>query len=729
MRLFTLFIILIFLLKYIPLSGQTKLSGKTIGTITLTVLDSVTLKHLGYATVELWLSEDNNKPIGGGLTNNKGKFQVSVTEYTSYTIKISHIGYVPKIIHKVTIFKEQKTVDLGEIKLSMNSSLLSEVTVKNNRSEIDYKIDRTVFHVGRDISSAVGSAVDILRKMPMLTVDLEENVQLWGNSNISLLVNGRPSGIAAGRLSDLLRSIPGSQIKSIEVITSPSAKYDAEGSSGIINIITYKSSSNGLLGSLSTTIGTRSENWNVNLSGRHNRFSFSLNAGGYYNPLQNGYQNYLRQNSAGGNQMILKQNGTYIRSRLGYYNGFTIAYSPRKDIHISSNLSIGGNKMYNKNEVLTSFANINNMIENGIRLTRNTNSSLNMSGDFSMRKQFKIPKHELEFALQYGNTFVNTIYETQETILGVLENAKNKQQTHENTIQVDYTFPFNDSLTLETGLKSTKRKFSGNDNFLVFDSSNQVYIADIARENLSIFNQNIYAGYAIIEAGLPNKYSIKAGMRYEFTTTHAEDRNKTFLLNSNYANFFPSVSLFKKIKKGSIRFGYSKRIQRPGIYHLNLFVHAADPRNVLTGNRELKPELSNLYELNLNYNKRNLNVSLSLYMKSTKNIIESYQEFSSDTKTITRFLNIDDNISAGINGFVSFQITKNWTSRLNYNTFNYTSKTRLNTNFISNSGLMFNGFLNSSFQFTPKIKSELAVGFNSPRIIFRGVYRGGIIIT
>ncbi|MBE7178205.1 MAG: carboxypeptidase regulatory-like domain-containing protein, partial [Mucilaginibacter polytrichastri] len=241
------------------------------GRISATVLDSATKKPIDYATITLYRS-GGKVPLNGGLTDEKGVFKLNDVATGKYKVTITFIGYTTKTIDPVETTPKSPDANLGTIYVSAAGRTLNEVQVVGQAPVIENKIDKIVFNAERDLTSSGGNATDILRKVPLVAVDLNGNVSLRGDQNVRVLINGKPSGAMSNNLADVLRSIPGDQIKNIEVITSPSAKYDAEGSGGIINIITKKKDISGVSGSISAGVGTRQNNGNLNLNVNKNRF-------------------------------------------------------------------------------------------------------------------------------------------------------------------------------------------------------------------------------------------------------------------------------------------------------------------------------------------------------------------------------------------------------------------------------------------------------------------------
>src|SRR6195952_2728391 len=278
-----LLLLLTIFCSFLSAKAQMGVGGgsSTVGKISGILIDSVSKKPLDYASVSLFRS-GGKSPLNGVLTDEKGSFKFDGLHPGIYKIRISYVGYPDKFVDNIETTNSKPDKNMGGITVAPSKRALKEVSITGTASLVENKIDKIVYNAEKDLTAVGGNATDVLQKGPLVAVDINGNVSLRGDQNVRVLINGKPSGATSASLSDVLKTIPADQIKSIEVVTSPSAKYDAEGSAGNINIITKQKNMSGISGTISGGFGTRQNNGNANLNYNKNRFSLSINAGGNF---------------------------------------------------------------------------------------------------------------------------------------------------------------------------------------------------------------------------------------------------------------------------------------------------------------------------------------------------------------------------------------------------------------------------------------------------------------
>lgn len=708
-------------------AGVPSVTGKISGII----LDSLTRTPIDYATIAMGRA-GSTKSTNGALTDEKGSFKIENIAAGTYRLTIAFLGYQTKTIDSVKTTPEKPDLNLGRILLAPNQKMLNEVVVTGTTPIVENKIDKLVYNAEQDVAIAGGNATDVLRKVPLLSVDFEGNVSLRGSQNVKVLINGKPSGSMANNMADALKAIPADQIKNVEVITSPSAKYDAEGTSGIINIITKKNNLAGVSGSVNGGVGTRQNSGNVNLNAKTGRLAVTANGGGFYSWPQISRITFNRTNTDG--TQVLSQTGESETDRLAANGSIGADYDFNSFNSISSNLRLNG---FNNS---ADGSNLNQNIFNGstVNFTRLSDNSMHMNGyDWSsdFLHKFKKKDQQISVAYQLTNSNQKNKYITDFSNTIIDEYGDNNADNTENTIQVDYTHPFK-KVTFETGLKGILRDIVSDNQTRNFNSSANSFTPIASRTYIYDYNQDVYSAYATFGFTLAKKFGIRAGARYEGTEIKGDARSAGAAaspFNSSYYNLVPSFVVSRTFKDfSSVKLSYNQRLQRPSLFYLNPFLNSADVFNQSQGNPELKPELSHNVEFNYSMFVKSSVVNASVYYRRTNDIIESFvlpitvtdpSTGAGATGSKTTYRNVGNNNSVGFNFFGQINPVKPLTLRGNFNVFTYdisTNNTVVVTNPNSDVQLIYNAFLMASYVFPKGLTFETFLITNSPRRTAQG---------
>lgn len=649
----------------------------TVGRISGTLIDSVSKKPLDYASVSLFKS-GGSAPITGVLTDEKGNFKLNGVKTGKYKITITYVGYPTKTIDGVETTPSKPDRNLGNILVKPSSHTLNEVTVTGQVGNglVENRIDKIVYNAEKDLTAAGGSATDVLQKVPLVSVDLNGNVSLRGDGNVRVLINGKPSGATAASLSDVLKGIPADQIKTIEVITSPSAKYDAEGSAGIINIITKQKNVSGISGSISGGVGTRQNNGNLNLNYNKNRFNLTINAGGNASWPQTS-QSYFNQ-QVGDTSTTTR--GSSRLKRHAVLGSVTAGYEFNSYNSITSTFK-GTDIMFSTDGSSATTIDKAGIMAPGYTSISTTHAVPARGFDWNIDYTHKFHKEgeELDFSTQwshnsgitdFSNIYSGTLTNTQDNIDGV---------NNEYTLQVDYTLPISKVLKWEAGGKSIFRRINTTSDLYNYQGGEFVF--DDINSSLYKYNQNVYAGYSVFTITLPKSYSILAGLRDENTDIHGDPEGfagqAVSPFSQNYNTIVPSLTLQKALSATqTIKLAYSKRITRPSLQYLNPFPNKSNALSWSEGNPELSPEISQTVELDYNTYIKSSMINFSVYYKRTSNLIESIVVPNPDvqgdvTGTISTYQNIGVNNSIGGSFFGSVTPFKILTIMGNINAYTY----------------------------------------------------------
>lgn len=643
---------------------NTEKSGATpTGIITGTINDGPQGNAVEFATISLYVS-GNDRMIDGTITDSKGQFILENLKDGSYWIEISYLGFA-KISQTDINIVNGETRDLQNIALAEDSELLDEIIVTAQKSLIEEKVDRLVYNAENDKLSRGGDAADVLRRVPLLQVDLEGNVSMRGNSNIRVLINNKPSTIMASSVADAMKMIPADMIKTVEVITSPSAKYDAEGSGGIINIITKKNNLEGYYLNVNTGLGLRGSNLGLNGSYRKGKFGLTLGGFGraFYNKAETSMQQFTTINGIV-NQTLqsanASDNGIFGRYNLGFDYDITdsqfLSGGIRYGIRSFSRDQLLNTALYQDEELLTQ--NLRDI--NSLNFSGNTDVNVDYLKVFGSQHEWSI---STLYSRDNGNSnFLSENLDEDKILINSIKNLDNNLN-EEITVQTDYITPIGTKQILEFGGKGILRKVSSDYSYLFAQAGEELSI-DYGRPAGTLdYEQNIAAAYSSYTATLPKSYTLKAGLRWEQTFISAiQDLEEINI--PNYSNFVPSVNLSKPLTKTTtVKLGYNRRIQRPWLRQLNPNVNISNNQDIQVGNPSLKPELTDNVELGLSTMVKKTYLNISTFARNTANAINQVRYPITDTPgaILTTYENIGTERALGINAFVNIYLTNNWT--------------------------------------------------------------------
>ncbi|MGI4020126.1 MAG: TonB-dependent receptor domain-containing protein [Janthinobacterium lividum] len=671
-KLFTLLVLLLSLLFCVDakLSAQTK----TNGTVSGMVKDNQQ-KPLDFATVSLLKAKDSTL-IKGSLTDAKGQYRFNGILSGNYLVSVSIVGYQKNFSKPFVISEANAVFTVENLVLITGNQQLKAVSIVAQKPLIEHKIDRTVLNVENSVLAAGNTALEILQKAPGVTLDKDDNISLKGKQGVTVMIDGKLTYLSSAQLATLLRSTDGNSIQSIELITNPSAKYDAAGNSGIINIKMKKNRASGTNGSLILAAGhgayPRSSE-SLTLNHKEGKFNFfgSYNHGDrhFYNNI-----NIDRVVGSGNNTTYFSQK-TFM-PETNYYNNFRFG----TDYDITKKHTIGflvngyfngeqnnniANTLIGAREGVTdslqkTYSDLHQTFKN-FAFNLNDRLQLDTSGqelaidlDYSKFNNNNIAQYNTDFFLADGNT--------QRTPL-LLRN-QTPSTISIKTGKADYTKNLKKIGKLEAGIKLSNVQ-TDNDLQAQKLSGSSGYLNDTSRTNRFVYTEKISAAYLNLSHTF-KKLSVQLGLRAENTSSNGNLITKNQVVDRNYLNFFPSLFLQESINaKNDVGFTYSRRIDRPSYDNLNPFIYYLDQYTYNQGNPFLKPQYTQSFELNYTYNKT-INVSLG-YSRTTDvitEVIQTVNKASYDTQ-----LNLQTQNAYNLNINAPFKFAKWWTGNLNFNGF------------------------------------------------------------
>lgn len=688
-RVFTLFSSLFFIIS---------LFAQSTASITGQLIDPEVDKHLPYVTITIAQANAPTNVVKRLVTDDNGKFSVSLPKGT-YAFTFQFMGK-ETMIKQVEVSDENTPIDLGELPMNDSSKMLDEVSVTAQKPLVSMDIDKITYSVKDDPEAKTSNVLDLLRKVPLVTVDAEDQIQLKGSSSFKIFLNGKPSNMITNNPAQVLKAMPANSIKDIEVITDPGAKYDAEGVGGIINIITDKRVDDGYTGSVGADAGTYgSYGGNAYLTMKYGKFGFTGN-GGYYNGRRpEAGTSYEREDFSPSPVNMLTQNGISKSRNEGMYLRGGISYEPDTLNLFNASISrhVGNSNSDSHQDVLSTGA--RGYSYNSSSASNSEYGGMEVSADY--QRNFSKKGEMLTVSYRFNRNPNNSSFETYFTDVtgtyfypdGYRQKSLNKAGGNEHTGQIDYVNPLSKKSTIELGTKYIFRNNGSRSENTYYDVVNNVWNEDLTRKNDLDHDQNIASGYASYNFK-QGKMGIRAGLRGEYTDQkiHFINANDT-TVNTSFFDLVPSLAVTYQIgMTQNLRFGYNMRISRPGIWYLNPFVNNLDPNNISYGNPNLDATQS--HSLNLNYGlfSQKFNFNTSLNYDFSSNAISSYS-FVKNGVTNNTYANIGKNHNFGLNIYASWTpvdfLRANLNSSIAYTDIQSTTNTNLRNNGFS--GMAFGG--------------------------------------
>ncbi len=626
-----------------------------IGKISGSVVNKLTKQPVEFATVAVFRGGDP-KPVSGAIANKQGYFSIDKLTPGRYRLKISFISFTAKFIDSVVITPKTPERFFETILLEPNITALKDVEVTAEKEAVQYAVDRKIYNVEKDLTTTGGSAVDVLQNIPSITVDVDRNISLRGSNNVTILVDGRPSTL-------MLEQIPADNIERIEVITNPSAKFDPDGTAGIVNIILKKNQQAGYNGNVSLSAGIRDKyNASTNLNFRNeslNAFvNYNYNANSFFfrgdnfqkNTISNPF--YITQYTDGTN----KRDGHGVRAGLDFFlddfNTLTTSFGYNTRQQPSFNL------------VTYDFLNAAQTLDSTQKRTnQNDENGHNWEANLVYKKTFANPQQLFTADARFSSgTAVSTLTAAQASSISQtrFQDTRSNEKNYVINIQADYEHPFDNGMKLETGIKTIVRRL---DNDFLSESATGVppeFKPDANLTNHFIYDEQVYSGYGVLTGAFDN-LSYSVGLRAEQTLSTGDQQTTNQKFDNNYFNLFPSLALkYKLPDEHEIGLSYSRRIRRPSSNDLNPFPQYTDPYNLRTGNPQLKPEYISSVEVSYLKFFGSFSLNPSVFYRFTDGAISPIRTVNAQGVTETRPENLNTSNSVGAEIITQWEIAKWW---------------------------------------------------------------------
>jgi ferric enterobactin receptor len=642
------------------------------------IQDSLTAAPLGFVTVSIFNNADK-KLVNGNLASESGDFAVELP-FGNYYAQLEFMGYKTVKTSAFQLSRETPQHDVGTIRLVTTSTTLSEVIVQGERSTMELSLDKKIFNVGKDLANAGGSATEILMNIPSVSVDQEGNVKLRGSDNVRILVDGKPSGLVSIKGGSGLQQLQASMVERVEIITNPSARYEAEGMAGIINIVLKKDRKEGFNGSIEVVTGYPTNlGAAANFNYRHKKINFFINYGIAYRK-QPGRSSLYQEVYAPDTTLILQQQNR------GNLIGFNNNIRGGLDYYITEKDVLTGSYFYRRSKGKR----ITDIHYEDYLFTKS-----NLTGTSKRRQDEDETEPNTEYALNYKKSFARKGHEliaevkfidywessyqiftqnyfqpggAEETSKAMLQRSLNDEFEKQWLFQVDYVKPISEEGKFEIGLRSSFRDMV-NDYVVSTRNTAGDFIPLPGLDNVFLYDENIHAAYGILGNKSKN-ISYQAGLRAEWTDVQTTLKETSQVNPRNYVNLFPSAHLTYNLpKENALQLSYSRRIRRPFYNDLSPFVTFSDSRNFFSGNPDLEPEFSNVIELGHMKSFDKGALTAAVYYRSTAGKIDRIRTVDAEGNSVTRTENLLSEKAFGTEFTSGYSPFKWWKLDFNLNFF------------------------------------------------------------
>ena len=751
------FTIIIFILLVSTVFGEVE-SASPKGKIKGVVSSKDNKEALEYATVALY-EANTNKLISGDITDFLGHFKLEKPDTGSYYVSITFIGLKDIKSDVFEVDESKSNINLGNFFLESGSKELGEVEVVAKRASIEYRIDKKVINVDKQITAEAGNAVDILENVPSVQVDIEGNVSLRGSSSFTVLIDGKPTILEP---SDALRQISSSNIENIEIITNPSVKYEPDGAAGIINIVTKKNFIDGLSGITNLNVGTFGQyGGDIQLSYRLSKFNFILGAN-YDQRTRPGDVVSERETYKNDTTFFLNSNGNTERNfhRGSYKAGFE--YNPTKNDFFSLSGRYGNWAMNNGSDLLyeeyyvpgTDILNYYSKDETERggdyfaadvvyqhTFSKKTDEDEPFKKGMGNSKNGDAPevkklmaKHEIKFQLNYrsrvsNESTINLLTDMSNNTTGGQKNIEDGPSTSLR-MNLDYTLPIKRNNKFEAGLQGRLGNNEDNTQLWRYNpASGELELEPDFSYNTTYY-RNFYAAYALF-AGESGKFGYQAGLRTEYTDRTVEMTGEDdFVLNR--WDLFPTVHASYKLPKDQeLMLSYSRRIDRPRGWQLEPFVTWQDNYNVRKGNPDLQSEYIDSFDAGYLYKFDDNFFSLEGYYRITNNKVERIRSVyipadssNVDNVMLSSFENVGNDYSLGVEAMLNMGITPWWEMSLSGNLYNYRIEGQLNETDFSRNSVNWSSRFNNTFTLMKNLQLQASSRYNSNTVTAQGTNAG-----
>ena len=723
-----LLIVVLFILSHNYIMGQKNVnlvlvSGK--------IIEIETNLPLEYATITFF-SKVENKMKGGGITDPDGNFSISIPQGT-YDVSVEYFSF--ENITKLNVNFNQDT-NLGTLKMNSDLQALDAVDIIAEKTTVEIKLDKKIYNVGRDLTVRGGSVSDVLDNVPSVSVDIEGNVALRGNGNVRILINGKPSGLVGLNSTDALRQLPADAIEKVEIITSPSARYDAEGTAGILNIILRRSKILGLNGAIIINSGYPNQlGASGNINYRTGDINVFNNSGYSYrkSPGSSGVETEFFNTEYDEDGILIQDSPntfrneyrTFERIRKGFNSNTGVEWyiTPTTSLTTAflASKSNNSNESFNRAETLDLTGAV---ISESVRYDPETETDQTTQFSVNFDKQFHgNSEHRLTFDFQLENSS-----EDEGSIIyndGIAaERVRTIEDQKRVLIQSDFTLPINDKTRFEGGYNG---RFSTNNTAYSLEfAEDDSFILDTNISNVLVYKENVNAVYTQYGSKVKDKFSFLLGLRMEATNITISQLSSNEYTNSNYIGLFPTVNLgYEFSENQNLTIGYNRRISRPRSRFLNPFPSRSSATNLFQGNPNISPSYSNGVDIGYLNTLEKITLNTSLYYNHATDVFTYISEDTGDEVVINGEsvpvirrgpINLAEDDRLGFEFTLTYRTSKKWNMNANFNLYHSAIKGNYKGLSYDSENLGWFVRLNNKYTLPGNIEWQTRLSYSGPTV-------------
>ncbi|PWJ59583.1 outer membrane receptor protein involved in Fe transport [Dyadobacter jejuensis] len=700
----------------------TKIIGK--------VVEAGNSNAVSFATVALLMAADSSV-TDGAVADVDGVFTISNVTSGSYMLRVTNMGYQTLVVDKVSVAPESGLIDVGTLVLTTEATKLNEVVVRAEKTMIINDIDKKIVNVGQDMLATSTNVSELLEKVPAVSLDENGNPQVRGKGNVIVLIDGKPSSMYGSDLPTILKSFPADLIDRIDVMTTPSAKYEGDGASGVIDIITKKTKIQGVNGGVRLTLGNR-ENYNTggNISFKRGKLGINASANA---AIRNRYwkREIDRENFLSDQTTLYSQYGTGKNYDGDLFGRIGINYDLTEKATVSAGFNYSRNRFIN-----TSFSENRTTSQADSLMERFSRSSdqkglgdnTNMYVDY--RQKFRKEDHLLTFTASYtkGGSDSDTDFDQEGNLVDLMVRQQNEKLNNRNSVYLntDYTWPLTPKATVEVGLRTRFNTNDNTNNFLKYDFETEGFEFDPSISNVFAYSDALYTGYSTFSQKTDN-WGVRVGVRVTDYNQTINQVNIDQSFDVHFLTLVPSLAVTRKLSDAAqIKLNYSRRVQRPNATWLNPFTDISDPLNISTGNPNLKPEFTHKAELGYSNYEENSGIGPSLFMDYSNNAITRIKTIDDEGISTSRYDNVGRELAYGYE--MDFFQRLGEAIKINASGRVFRSEVVSALAQIDNRIWSYSGNINAYIKLPLDFRASAYVNYEGPRAIAQGK-REGIVVA